>query len=217
MRTGEETEFSIRALNTIKNSKIIFDPNAVVYHRIYQFRRSPFFIMKRCLCYGTAIAQMSSSKKQIENTLESTESSFISYLVKSSYIDRIYEVVRLRDMQKNMSNLIARSFFTFAVGIGFAVGKVGGISHSKDRSAGGRAAFSPHHSPSGDQSVGMTASLTFGGIPERSRSETRFTGGYAAFSPSYSPSGDQNIHGMAVPLNAMDISEQQEQSGNRLN
>jgi glycosyltransferase involved in cell wall biosynthesis len=216
MRTGEETEFSIRALNTITNSKIVFDPDAVVYHRIYPFRKSPLFITKRCLCYGSAVAQMDVSKKQIESTLKSTESSFIEYLLKSSYIDRIYEIIRLHDIQKNLSNLIALSFFTFAVGIGFAVGKVGRIGHSKDRS--GHAAFSSSHSPSDDQNVtGVAVPLTFVDIPGTSHSKTHFPGGYIAFSHPSSLDVDQNIAEMAVPLDAMDIPDQREQSDNRLN
>lgn len=162
MRTGEETEFSIRALNTINNSKIVFDPAAVVYHRIYPFRKSPLFITKRCLCYGTAVAQMGDSKKQIENTLESTESSFMRYLVKSSYIDRIYEMVRLRDIRKNVLNLIALSFLTLTVGIGFAAGKISEIGNPKTRSTERRATVPSSHSPRDGQNVPqMTIPLTF--------------------------------------------------------
>lgn len=162
MRTGEETEFSIRALNSIKDSRIVFDPAAVVYHRIYPFRRSPLFIIKRCLCYGTAVAQMADSKKQVESTLESTESSFIRYLIKSSYIDRIYEIIRLRDVRKNALNLIALSILTLTVGIGFAVGKVGGICQAKNRSVGGSATLPPSLSPRDNQNTSkMTFPLAF--------------------------------------------------------
>lgn len=64
MRTGEETELSIRVLNKLKKSKIIYNPNAVVYHKIYRFRKSVAFLMKRCYGYGLAIANIGSSKKK---------------------------------------------------------------------------------------------------------------------------------------------------------
>lgn len=125
MRTGEETEFSIRALNTINNSKIVFDPDSIVFHRIYSFRKSLKFILKRCLSYGTAISHIGHLKNRIENKLGSTESSFIRYLFRYSYAERIIGLFTFQKSKKNFTNLIALTFFSFAVIIGFIFGKLG--------------------------------------------------------------------------------------------
>ncbi|MDY0278032.1 MAG: glycosyltransferase [Acholeplasma sp.] len=124
MRTGEETEFSIRALNIIKNSKIVFDPNCVVYHRIYHFRKSPIYILKRCYAYGIAIAKMEKSKVKIDCLIESTESSFFRYLLKFSFKERLSNIMHLHNFNKNTSNIIFLNIFTITVGVGFLLGKL---------------------------------------------------------------------------------------------
>ncbi len=45
--TAEETEFSIRALNSLPGSKIIYDPSVVVYHKVHEYRQGIGYMMKR--------------------------------------------------------------------------------------------------------------------------------------------------------------------------
>ena len=78
LRTGEETEFSIRALNRIIGSRIIFDPDCIVFHRIYQFRKSPIYILKRCYAYGVAIAKIEKYKIINDDSIKPVELTFIN-------------------------------------------------------------------------------------------------------------------------------------------
>lgn len=128
MRTGEETEFSIRALNKFKDSKIIHVPDAVVFHKIYKFRKSCIFLLKRCHGYGYAIANIGKSKKLIDDKLESTESNFLTHLLKFSFPVRLKNIICLKDVYTNTVNVIALVVFCIAVFAGFGRGIITSIN-----------------------------------------------------------------------------------------
>jgi glycosyltransferase involved in cell wall biosynthesis len=123
MRTGEETELSIRVLNEFKESKIIYNPNAVVYHKIYRFRKSFTFLMRRCYSYGAAIVSIGSSKKLVDNQLESTETKFLAYIFKFSFPERLKNICHLSKIYTNAIHIIALVMFCIAVFTGFVIGK----------------------------------------------------------------------------------------------
>ncbi|AKB12952.1 Glycosyltransferase, GT2 family [Methanosarcina thermophila] len=124
MRTGEETEFGIRILNTLNNSKIIYTPDAVVYHKIFEFRKSFSFLVKRCFGYGRAISNIGSQKKLVDNQLQSTETNFLSYLIKFSFPERLKNIIRLRSVCTNIANIVALLTFCMVVFGGFASGEL---------------------------------------------------------------------------------------------
>lgn len=124
MRTGEETEFSIRVLSTIENSRIIYDPNAVVFHKIYKYRKSLSFLLRRCYSYGYAIASMGTSKEEIDIKFKSTENTFLKYLFTTSYSDRFTNIIRFNAITTNIMHIFALSIFTISVGIGFICRKI---------------------------------------------------------------------------------------------
>jgi GT2 family glycosyltransferase len=123
MRTGEETEFSIRILNKLYDSKIIYSPNAVVYHKIFEFRKSFAFLVKRCFGYGRAISNIGSQKKLVDSQLESTETNFLSYLLKYSFFERFKNIIHLNDIYTNTANIIALLAFCIVVFGGFVSGE----------------------------------------------------------------------------------------------
>lgn len=123
MRTGEETEFSIRILNKLKESKIMYTPDAIVYHKIYKFRKSFSFLMKRCYAYGCAIVNIGKSKKLVDDQLESTETKFLNYLLKYSFLERLKNITYLENININIANIIALFVFCTAVFAGYASGR----------------------------------------------------------------------------------------------
>lgn len=123
MRTGEETEFGIRVLNKLNGSKIIYNPDAIVYHKIFEFRKSFAFLVKRCFGYGRAISNIGSQKKLVDSRLESTETNFLSYLLKFSFFERFKNIIRLHDIYINTLNIIALLAFCTVVFGGFVSGE----------------------------------------------------------------------------------------------
>ncbi len=124
MKTGEETEFSIRALNYFTDSKIAFNPDAVVFHKIFEFRKSFFFLLKRCYSYGYAIANIGSSKGKVDKKIASIESSFLKYLLNISFTERIKNIVVNKDAITNLLHIFTLLILTITVGIGFAIKKI---------------------------------------------------------------------------------------------
>jgi len=70
--TSDDTEFSIRALRLFPNSKIIYDPDAIVYHRIYPYRLSLAYAMRRAYGDGFSKAYISTKHKGDALSREST-------------------------------------------------------------------------------------------------------------------------------------------------
>lgn len=56
--TAEETEFSIRVLNSFPGSKIIYDPEVVVYHKVHEYRQGVGYMMKRGYFEGMSKAHI---------------------------------------------------------------------------------------------------------------------------------------------------------------
>ncbi|MGB9927135.1 MAG: glycosyltransferase [Methanosarcina sp.] len=125
MKTGEETQFSIRVLNHFEEFKIIFTPEAIVYHKIYAFRKSLLFLIKRCYSYGYAIANIGQSKSKLDKKLESTENNFLKYLFFVSFVERLKNIIFLRNLSISISHIFSLFILTIAVGIGFVHKKFG--------------------------------------------------------------------------------------------
>jgi glycosyltransferase involved in cell wall biosynthesis len=56
--TAEETEFSIRVLNSFPGSKIFYDPEVVVYHKVHEYRERIGYMMKRGYFEGRSKAHI---------------------------------------------------------------------------------------------------------------------------------------------------------------
>ncbi len=116
--SDEETEFSIRVLEKIPNSKIVYDPQAVVHHSVKNSRLRLRYIWSRSFHEGVGKAAIRHKLKSV-NPL-STETSYIRYLLGVAIPSRIR---RIYDFQQ-LSQLLTLSFSTFAVFTGFLVGSL---------------------------------------------------------------------------------------------
>ncbi len=119
--TADETEFSIGVLKLFPNSKIIFDPEAIVYHRIYPYRLSLRFIIKRA--YGEGISKAYVATKYKQDSL-STENQYLKNLIVDSFPTEmrniLFEKHKTQTIKKIMLNLIV----TFLVLGGYVRGKM---------------------------------------------------------------------------------------------
>lgn len=84
--TSDDTEFSINALRKYPKSQIIYDPAAVVYHRIYPYRLSFRYIIQRA--YGDGISKAFISIKHKGDAL-SAENTYLKGLVTESFPSEI--------------------------------------------------------------------------------------------------------------------------------
>jgi glycosyltransferase involved in cell wall biosynthesis len=122
---SEEAEFSIRLSNAMPSARIVFDPSAVVYHRVAKIRRSFTYLLRRSYYEGV-------SKALIERAHPSTGNSFfvermyLRYLLQVSVpgrLTRIYDWRKLAELFTILASMIlvfsgyfAKSFTAKLVG-----------------------------------------------------------------------------------------------------
>jgi GT2 family glycosyltransferase len=120
--TAEETEFSIRALNSFPDSKIIYDPSVVVYHKTHEYRQTFRYMMRRGYHEGMSKAHIE-KMYNCKGTL-STEDTYLGYLFKSVIPERFGRAFRGMDVVPNTKEVVVLLAVIASVGAGYVVGKV---------------------------------------------------------------------------------------------
>jgi len=88
-RAGDETEFYIRLKHHYPNHKILYAPEALVYHRVYRGKMTPGKLCLRSYNLGYYKSRATKILKNSTSTPFSTETSFLSYLVCTSIPARL--------------------------------------------------------------------------------------------------------------------------------
>lgn len=112
---GEEPEFSIRIYERISGAKIIFEPNAVVYHRVDKNRLSLRYLLKRAFYEGLSKGLISDSQRLSSNVL-SAEDQYLKYLLRVAIPSRLRRFYKMG----SMCQLVLLLFSTIAVFAGFS-------------------------------------------------------------------------------------------------
>jgi GT2 family glycosyltransferase len=123
---SEETELSMRIPRGIPNSKIVYDPSAIVYHKVDYSRVNPKYLVKRSFYEGLSKALLIGSKENLSNTL-STENQYFNYLMKKAIPSRIKRIFKLRDFLQLFTLLLSMC----TVSVGFLGGRLYELSRGK--------------------------------------------------------------------------------------
>jgi glycosyltransferase involved in cell wall biosynthesis len=115
---SEETELSMRILKEIQGSKIIYEPSAVVHHKVNKRRRSLRYVWTRSFYEGVSKAII--SDEAIPSTNLSTEASYLKYLLSVSIPLRCRRIHKFEELSK----LLTLMFSLSAVVSGFVTGKL---------------------------------------------------------------------------------------------
>ena len=116
---NEETELSIRVLRKIPNSKIIYEPSALVYHRVSEGRGRLKYVWTRSFYEGVSKALITFKSNPL--TTLSTEDTYLRYLLEVAIPSRLRRIYRFR----NICQLLTLLLSMFAVFTGFLSGKLG--------------------------------------------------------------------------------------------
>lgn len=123
--TDEETEFSIRILNSCPNLKIIYDPSIIVYHKVYDYRQTFKYIMKRAYREGTSKALVEKlHKNKNGNKALSTEDTYLKYLFSRAIHSRIENMIIGGDVIGNTKDIISLLAVIASVGFGYTIEKI---------------------------------------------------------------------------------------------
>jgi len=94
----EETEFSMRLLSRITNSRIIYDPSSIVYHRVTANRQNLRYVWHRSFSEG--ISKVLIDKKSSDQISGSTENSYLKYLLKVAIPSRLHNISKGENLQQ---------------------------------------------------------------------------------------------------------------------
>jgi glycosyltransferase involved in cell wall biosynthesis len=117
--SGEEPELSLRILKKFPNFKILYEPQAVVYHKVDKSRRKLTYLFRRSFYEGISKALIVLDEATVDHSL-SAENQYLKYLFKVAIPSRVKRFYRL-DV---LSQLVTLFLSTFAVLLGFSVGKL---------------------------------------------------------------------------------------------
>ncbi len=116
---SEEAEFSIRLLRKFPKSNIVYDPSAIVYHKVPKSRASFRYLMKRSFYEGVSKALIANYKSNSVNSL-STEENYLKYLLKNAIPFRLKRFYIFDNICQIMTILISTCSVLAGYIIGFA-------------------------------------------------------------------------------------------------
>jgi len=117
---GEEPELSMRILESIPNSKIIYEPFAVVHHRVDKKRKSLKYLWERSFYEGVSKALIRNPRKGFSSAL-STEDEYLKYLLRNAIPSRLRRIYNF----ESSCQLVVLLFSLSAVFVGFFSGRLG--------------------------------------------------------------------------------------------
>jgi len=121
--TAEEMELCARALKAFPGSRVLYDPDAVVQHRIYVERQDIGYLLRRGFGDGLSKAMVKRSFETDEDVLD-VERQFLRRLLTSSYPERLGKVLGGKDVRNNLAQLFVLTFLLSSIGMGYAWGKL---------------------------------------------------------------------------------------------
>jgi CRISPR/Cas system CSM-associated protein Csm2 small subunit len=107
----------MRVLSKIKNSKIIYDPSAIVHHKVNKHRGNLKYVWVRSFYEGLSKAIV--SNESIPSKKLSTEVGYLKYLLSVAIPWRCRRIYKFEELSKLLTLLLSLS----AVITGFVKGK----------------------------------------------------------------------------------------------
>jgi len=108
MLGSEEAEFSMRLLRGFPESRIIYDPSAVVYHKVPKNRQTLRYFVKRCFYEGVSKRLMSAFDLEGGIGL-SFERHYLKYLLKVAIPSRIKQIHKWKNFLQLLMLLLSIS------------------------------------------------------------------------------------------------------------
>ena len=114
---GEEMEYCVRLLAAFPQGKILFDPKAIVYHKVDKQRESFKYILKRS--YGEGVSKSIINKSTDKRKILSTENTYLKHLFLKSIPWYLGKSILLKNPAQNASRALTISMAIIATGLGY--------------------------------------------------------------------------------------------------
>jgi glycosyltransferase involved in cell wall biosynthesis len=116
---SEEAEFSIRLLRQDPSLKIVYDPTAMVHHKVPSYRRSFRYLIKRAFFEGVSKRLLVEMRSGEGNVLF-VENTYLKYLLFVAIPTRLRRIYRLKELLQTFTILIS----IFVVLVGYVLGSM---------------------------------------------------------------------------------------------
>lgn len=116
---GEEPELAMRILQKIPGAKILYDPDAVVYHRVGKNRARLGYMWKRSFFEGVSKALIVKDKQQSTSSL-SAEDSYLKHLLGRAIPSRLKRFYKPAELSQSAAMILSSGF----VFLGFVFGRL---------------------------------------------------------------------------------------------
>ncbi|MBA7631196.1 hypothetical protein ES703_38724 [subsurface metagenome] len=117
---GEEAEFCLRLKNRFPDALILYEPQAVSYHKVPPWRLALKYIVKRSFSEGVYKSKLKNLSLSVPQNQLSTESSYLRYLLFTAIPERL----RCFWKEGSLSQVGAITISIAAAGMGYLVGRV---------------------------------------------------------------------------------------------
>ncbi len=114
---GEEMEYCVRLLAAFHQGEILFDPEAIVYHKVDKQRESFKYILKRS--YGEGVSKSIINKSTDKRKILSTENTYLKHLFLKSIPWYLGKSILLKNPAQNASRALTISMAIIATGLGY--------------------------------------------------------------------------------------------------
>lgn len=114
---GEETEYCIRLLAAFPQGKILFDPEAIVYHKVDKQRESLKYVLKRS--YGEGVSKSIINKTADKGKILNTENTYLKHLLLKSIPQYLGKSFLLKNPAQNTLRALIISMAIIATGVGY--------------------------------------------------------------------------------------------------
>ena len=115
---GEDSEFCLRINRNIPNAQIVFEPTAVVVHKVPAWRATPTYIFRRSLDEGFHKSKLKRFFHHKNSDTLSKENTYLRFLIFTAIPRRLKTVYRFSSFQQ----LSAIIMCIIATGIGYTKG-----------------------------------------------------------------------------------------------
>jgi len=124
MLQGGETDLCMRLYKKY-GRMVVYNPNAVVYHKIFERRTKISFLIKRAFWQGYSKAVM----KRLGGDIRE-ERGYLNYLLLESVPRRIINAIRGNESAVNLAKVGISLILTASVGFGYCLGKTLNKTHA---------------------------------------------------------------------------------------
>ena len=114
---GEETELCLKIKAAMPKAKIIYEPQAVVYHKVPAFRGNFDYMLRRA--YGEGLSKANIAKSLGKDDNLTTESGYLRFLLGKTFPGFIWNVLRLKNPAANCGRFVTVAGVTLATGLGY--------------------------------------------------------------------------------------------------